>query len=285
MRERRSMLEILLLFQDAFLASLLIALGCAVTGVFVVYRRVVFVSAALAQLSSAGVALALFLAGWGVGLGWLGSELFLSSVLTLGGVLFFALEGDRHRIPGDARLGIAYVMAGAVAVLLVAQAAGGDAHALLFRGNILGIRGDETLLLMGVMAGVLLLHLLFHKEFVFVSFDGEMAATLGYRVRLWTVILYLTLGAVIAVSIASAGVLLVFSSLVLPPVTGILLGRSLRGVLFWSAGSGVGAAAAGFLLSIRFDLPTGPSIVATSGVLVALAWWGGGLLGRGTAQG
>lgn len=129
----------------------------------------VFVSAALAQLSSAGVALALFLADWGVGLGWLGSELFLSS--------------------------------------------------------------------------------------------------------------FLTLGAVIAVSIESAGVLLVFSSLVLPPVTGVLMGRSFRGVLFWSAGSGV-AAAAGFLLSIRFDLPTGPAIVATSGFLLALAWWNGGLLRR-----
>jgi len=274
------MLDVLLLFKHAFLGALLIALGCSVTGVFVVYRRIVFVSAALAQLSSAGVALALFLSGSAVGGGLLGNELLMSLLLTLAGVLFFGLEGGRHRVPGDARLGIAYVLAGAAAVLLVAGAAGGDAHALLLRGNVLGIRPAETWVLFAVVAGLLLVHLLFHKEFVFVSFDAEMAATLGYRVRSWTLLLYLTLGAVIAVSIESAGVLLVFSSLILPAVTGVLLGRGVAAVILWSAGSGVLAAALGFVLSIRYDLPTGPAIVATSGGFLALAWWGSALVRR-----
>jgi len=265
-------LEILFLFKEAFFGALLIALGCAVLGVFVVYRRIVFVSAALAQLSSAGVAAALFLAAWGWGPGPLGNELFMSSALTGLGVLFFGLEAGRHRIPSDARLGIAYVLAGAAAVLLIAHVGGGDAHALLLRGNILGIRGQEVILLLAVVTAVLLLHLLFHKELVFVSYDAEMASTLGYRIRAWNLLLYLTLGAVIAVSIQSAGVLLVFSSLVLPAVTGILLGGSLGAVIFWSASSGVTAAAGGFVLSVRFDLPSGPAIVATSGIFLALAW-------------
>jgi ABC-type Mn2+/Zn2+ transport system permease subunit len=276
------MLEILVLFREAFLGTLLIALGCSITGVFVVYRRIVFVSAALAQLSSAGVAAALFLAGWGLAIGPLGSELFMSSIVTLGGVLFFSLEGERRAVPGDARLGIAYVLAGAAAVLLVARAAGADAHTLLLRGNILGIREEEALLLLATVAAILIVHFLFHKEFVFVSFDGEMASTLGYRVRLWTILLYLTLGAIVAVSIESAGVLLVFSLLVLPPVTGILLGRRLGSVMLWSAAAGVGSGALGFILSIQLDLPTGPAIVATAGVFLLLAWWGT-LLRRWTA--
>jgi len=274
------MLDVLLLFKHAFLGALLIALGCSVAGVFVVYRRIVFVSAALAQLSSAGVALSLFLSGWAIGGGLLGNELMMSSLLTLAGVLFFGMEGGRHRVPGDARLGIAYVLAGAAAVLLVAGAAGGDAQALLLRGNVLGIRPSETWLLLAAVAVVLLIHLLFHKEFVFVSFDAEMAETLGYHVRGWTLLLYLTVGAVIAVSIESAGVLLVFSSLVLPAVTGVLLGRSVPSVIFWSAASGVLAAALGFMLSVRFDLPTGPAIVATSGGFLAVAWWVNALASR-----
>jgi ABC-type Mn2+/Zn2+ transport system permease subunit len=265
-------LEVLLLFREAVIGSALIALGCSVVGVYVVYRRVVFVSAALAQLSSAGVATALFLAGLGIGLGPLSSELLMSSMFTLGGVIFFGLEADGNRVPGDARLGIAYVLAGAAAILLVSRAAGGDAHALLLRGNILGIQATESWRLLAVVTAVLGVHLLFRKEFVFISYDPEMAASKGYRVRSWTIFLYLTMGAVIVASIESAGVLLVFSLLVLPAVTGIQLGRTLGSVTVISAVSGVTAAVAGFALSVELDLPTGPAIVATSGVFLLLAW-------------
>lgn len=268
------MIEVLILFREAFLGSLIIGLGCSILGVFVVYRRVVFVAAALAQLSSAGVALAGFLAGMGLGLG-VGTdrtELALSLLATFGGVLFFALEAGKRRIPGDARLGIAFVLAGAVAVLLAAQTAGADAQALLLRGNILGMTGAELRLLSGVIFLVIAIHLLLHKELVFVSFDREMAATLGYRTVRWSILLYATLGLMIAVSIQAAGVLLVFSFLVLPPVTGILLGRSLTGVLIWSSASGIIAAALGFMASVQFDLPTGPAIVAVSGVGLSAVW-------------
>ncbi len=268
------MIEVVLLFREAFLGALVIALGCSVLGVFVVYRRVVFVAAALAQLSSMGVALAGFLATWGLGIG-LGlevSELILSLMATLAGVVFFAMEGAERGVPGDARLGIAFVLAGAVAVLLVAQTAGADAQGLLLRGNILGITAGELGLLIAVVLGVLTVHLLLHKELVFVAFDSEMAASLGYRTLRWSLILYLTLGLVIAVSIQAAGVLLVFSFLVLPPVTGILLGTNLPGVLAWSVVSGLAAAALGFLISIQLDLPSGPAIVGVSGIGLSLVW-------------
>ena len=268
------MIEVLALFREALFGSLIIGLGCSTLGVFVVYRRVVFVAAALAQLSSAGVALAGLLAGLGVGVGagLDASELALSLIATFAGVLFFALEGGERRIPGDARLGIAFVLAGAAAVLLVAQTAGADAQALLLGGNILGITGGEIRILSGVILLVLAINVLLHKELVFISFDREMAATLGYRTLRWNILLYATLGLMIAVSIRAAGVLLVFSFLVLPPVTGILLGRSLVGVLCWSAVCGVVAAALGFIVSVQLDLPTGPAIVGVSGIALSLVW-------------
>lgn len=268
------MIEVLILFRDAFLGSLIIAGGCSILGVFVVYRRVVFVAAALAQLSSAGVALAGFLAalGLGLGLGQEASELALSLLATLGGVLFFASEGGARRVPADARLGIAFVVAGAVAILLVAGTAGGDAQGLLLQGNILGITGEEIRLLASVIFAVVAVHLLLHKELVFVSFDPEMAATLGYRPTRWSILLYALLGLMITVSIQSAGVLLVFSFLVLPPVTGTLLGRSVLSVTAWSAVSGLLASVLGFMASVQLDLPTGPTIVGASGVGLGLVW-------------
>ncbi|HET7462012.1 MAG TPA: metal ABC transporter permease, partial [Longimicrobium sp.] len=119
---------------------------------------------------------------------------------------------------------------------------------------------------------VLLVHLLFYKEFLFVSFDRETARTLGYRVGAWNLLLYLTLGLVIAFAMQFAGVMLVFNFLVLPAVTGLLLGRGMAGVFAWSVASALLAALIGFTLSVPYDLPTGPAIIGVSGALALLAW-------------
>jgi ABC-type Mn2+/Zn2+ transport system permease subunit len=126
--------------------------------------------------------------------------------------------------------------------------------------------------LLGVSIPVLLVHLLFYKEFLFVSFDRETARTLGYRVGGWNLLLYLTLGLVIAFAMQFAGVMLVFNFLVLPAVTGLLLARRMAGVFLWSMLSAVVAAVIGFTLSVPFDLPTGPAIIVVSGALALLAW-------------
>src|SRR4051794_38926846 len=81
--ERRAMFDAVLLFRDALYGALVIGIACSALGVYVVLRRIVFVGAALAQLSSAGIALGLFLAGLGVSLGFVTHPVVLSLVATL----------------------------------------------------------------------------------------------------------------------------------------------------------------------------------------------------------
>src|SRR5262245_40835899 len=266
------MFDVIWLFRQALYGTLLIALGCSVLGVYVVLRRIVFVGAALAQLSTAGIALAVLLGSYGVGLGILTGQLGLSFIATVCGVIFFTVSGSRIRVPPDASLGLAYVVAGAVAVLMIAKTAGADVHDLFIQGNILGITLHENVTLLVAVVFLLVVHVLLYKEFLFVSFDPEMARTLGFSTRRWTFLLYLTIGVMIAVAMRSAGVLLVFNFLVTPAVTGLLLGHHMRGVFTWAVISGVLAALIGFALSVPFDLPTGPAIVAVSGALAGTAW-------------
>jgi zinc transport system permease protein len=266
-------LEAVLLFRDALYGSLVIALACSVLGVYVVLRRIVFVGATLAQISSAGIALAYWLAGHGIALGLASHPEAFSLVLTLAGVAFFAGTG-RGRIPADARIGVAYALAAAAGILLIAKAATGEAHDIFLQGNILGITRGDTLELLGATLPVLAVHAAFYKEFLFVSFDRETARTLGYRVQGWDLSLYLTLGFVISVAMQFAGVLLVFNFLVLPAVTGLLVSRSMKMTFVVSIAAALVAAVAGFTLSIPFDLPTGPTMIAVSGVLVLGAWAG-----------
>ncbi len=266
------MLETVLLFREALYGSLVIAVACAALGVYVVLRRIVFVGAALAQLSSAGIALAM----WMAGMGWLlplsTHPLVVSLIVTFAGALFFgAGGGGRARIPPDATIGVTYVVAGAIGIILISKATAGEAHDLFLSGNILGLTRADTYVLLGIAIPVLAVHLLFYKEFLFVSFDRETARTLGYRVTFWNLFLYFTLGLVIAFAMQFAGVMLVFNFLVLPAVTGLLIARSMAGTFISAIASAVAAAIAGFALSVLFDLPTGPAMIAVSGGLALLA--------------
>ncbi|MBC7788950.1 MAG: metal ABC transporter permease [Anaerolineae bacterium] len=266
------MFEAVLLFKDALYGAVVIGLACSVLGVYVVLRRIVFVGAALAQLSSAGIALALWLAGNGWMLGISTRPIALALILTIAGVLFFGAGSGRGKVPPDATIGVTYAVAAAVGIILISKATTGEAHDIFLQGNILGITRGDTMVLLAVAIPVLLAHALFYKEFLFVSFDRETARTLGYRVNFWNLLLYLTLGLVIAFAMQFAGVMLVFNFLVLPAVTGLLVSRSMAGTFFWSIVSALTAAVIGFSLSVPFDLPSGPAIIAVSGVLVLVAF-------------
>jgi zinc transport system permease protein len=267
------MLSTVLLFREALYGALVIALACSVLGVYVVLRRIVFVGAAIAQLSSAGIALALFFAGTGIAAGIAGHPTAWSLAFALGGAMFFALGGgQRAGVPPDATIGVTYAVAAAAGILLVSKATTGEAHDIFLSGNILGITRADTLVLLAVTIPVLVVHALFYKEFLFVSFDRETARTLGYRVTFWNLFLYFTLGLVIAFAMQFAGVMLVFDFLVLPAVTGLLLARSMAGIFAVSIVSALVAAIVGFSLSVPFDLPSGPAIIAVSGAIALVAW-------------
>lgn len=266
-------LSTILLFRGALYGALLIALACSVLGVYVVLRRIVFVGAALAQLSSAGIALGTFLYGMGIGGELTHHPVAMALIVTIAGAMFFGVGGGgRAGVPPDAVIGVTYAVAAATGILLVAKSSVGEAHDLFLQGNILGITNSDTLVLLAVAVPVLLVHLVFYKEFLFVSFDRETARTLGYNVRFWNLLLYLTLGVVIAYAMQFAGVMLVFNFLVLPAVTGLLLARSMAGIFGVAIGSALLAAVIGFSLSVPFDLPSGPAIIGISGVLALLAW-------------
>jgi len=264
--------ETVLLFREAWYGALVIGVACSVLGIWVVLRRIVFVGAALAQLSSAGIALALWAGGFAMLAPFAHRPTVVSLVVTLLGALFFGIGGGRRLISSEASIGVSYAVAAAMGILLIAKAATGEAHDIFLQGSILGITRPDTLVLLAVSVPVLAVHLVFHKEFLFVSFDPETARTVGYRVTGWNLLLYFTLGVVIASAMQFAGVLLVFGMLVLPAVTGLLLASSMRGAFAGAIASALLSVTVGFGLSVPFDLPSSPAIVAVAGIMVGLAW-------------
>jgi zinc/manganese transport system permease protein len=254
-----------------FLACIAIAGIHAYLGFHVVERGVIFVDLALAQVAALGATVG-FLFGQEL---HSPSSLVLSVVSVLvGAALLAVLKAERRRIPQEAFIGIVYAVSAAAAILIVDRTPEGAEHIkFMFVGNLLATSPREVLGLAGLYLGIGAVHVAWRKPFFAVT-HGETAGMTAGAVRWWDFLFYATFGLTVTWSVAVAGVLLVFSYLIVPSVIAMLLtdGPRPRLALGWITGTLVSVV--GMLASYHFDLPTGATVVATFGValIVALVW-------------
>ena len=269
-------LEFLLL---PFLAGLILTGIHAYLGVHVVERGVIFVDLSLAQIAALGTTAA-YLAGHDL---HDPVTYFWSLGFTIVGAAIFALTRVHHetRIPQEAIIGIVYAVSAAAAILAMSKAPEGTEHLKdMLVGNILTVSRHDIILTAILYALVGLFHYIFRKRFLAISVDANAAAAAGLNVKFWDFLFYTSFGFVVTSSVAIAGVLLVFSYLIVPSVAAMLYSRRIgtRLAIGWTMGAIVSAA--GIVASFRLDLPTGATIVCTFGVaLIVLALirplWGG----------
>lgn len=241
-------------------------------GLHVVQRGVLFVDLALAQVAALGVAVALLL-------GADPDHSLLPYAMALGftflGAGIFSLTRFRHpRVPQEAFIGIVYIVSAAAAVVVLSKSAEGDeAIKNLLVGNILLVNRREVLTTFALFAALGLFHFVFRRRFLEVSFDEEGARARGVSLRLWDFLFYVTFGFAVTSFVLLSGVYLVFTYLIVPAVCGALLSNHIgrRLAIGWVVALTAGIA--GLLLSTQWtamDLPTGPTIVCTFGVLLLL---------------
>ncbi len=118
--------------------------------------------------------------------------------------------------------------------------------------------------MLGIFGVVALIHALFSKEFLLVSFDRDAASTMGYNATRWDFLLYLTIGVVISFSIRATGVLMATTMLIIPAVTALLLAQRMRQVWPLTLILGAIPVVLGLHLSFLLDLPASAVIVALS---------------------
>lgn len=232
-------------------------------GLFVLLRRIVFLGAALPQFAAAGAALSLI-----VGL----PPVLGALVGAFGGVGVVSLFSSGGRIPEDGVIGLTYAVASTGAVLLLSAAARGQSHLLsVLSGDILGSTVRDLSFLMGGAVVILLLHGAFWKELLLTAYDEEGARAFGYNVVLWNLVLYLSLGGAVALSLKLSGAVVTFALLTGPPATGLLLFRRFRWIVPTAVLTGGIAAVLGLTVSFHYDLPGGPTMAAFALLPVAPA--------------
>jgi len=253
-----------------FLAGLVLTGIHAYLGVHVVERGVIFVDLSLAQIAGLGTTVAL-LAGYDV---HSNISYFWSLAFTIIGAAIFALTRVHRetRIPQEAIIGIVYAVSAAAAILVMSKAPQETEHLKdMLVGNILAVSWYTVLKTAGLYALVGLFHFIFRKKFLAISVGAHngQAETIP-NVRLWDFLFYTSFGFVVTSSVAIAGVLLVFSYLIVPSVAAMLFSTSIgtRLAIGWTIGALV--TALGILLSFQLDLPTGATIVCTFGLALAI---------------
>ena len=242
-------------------------------GIHVLSRKVIFVDLALAQIAALGSVCASLL-GYEPGAAGGGMMIYLFSLgFTFVGAAVFALTRMRHeKVPQEAFIGIVYATASALALLLLARAPGESEHIKeMLVGNVLLVTWPTIAKTAVIYAAIGAFHYVFRERFLEISVDPEGAAARGRRVRFWDFLFYASFGLVITSSVAVAGVLLVFTFLVVPGSVAFMFSDRLgaRIGLAWTVGTA--CSAAGMLLSYFGDLPTGPSVVVCFAGLLVLA--------------
>ena len=250
-----------------FLACLVLTGIHVYLGLHVLARGIIFVDLALAQVAALGITVAL-LAGHPI---QSGAAYWYALAFTLAGSLLFAVSRThRAPIPQEAIIGIVYAVSAAIAILVIDRAPQGSEHIKqLLVGSILTVTLKEvgTLALLYAIIGSL--HWTIRRPLLEISLDPEAAISKGRWVRWWDFVFYASFGFVVTSSVQIAGVLLVFSYLIVPAAIAALLVHSVsaRLALGWALGFVVSLL--GLVASATWDLPTGATVVTTFGVSMA----------------
>lgn len=263
------MSDALLFLIYPFAASVAFVLIHAYLGVHVLRRNIVFADLALAQLSALGATVA-FTLGHAptspAGFGW---ALFFTA---MGAGLLTLTRTLGRMVSQEAFVGILYVVATAATILVVDRSPLGAEHVKkILIGSILTVGPAELEKFALLYGAVGLFHWFARKPLLAVASETAPQGRSGYMTSLWDFLFFLSFGVVVTSSVTTAGVLLVFSFLIVPALIGSIFTRRIGATLAIAWSVGIAASAGGLAASYQLDLPTGAAMVSAFATALVLS--------------
>ena len=246
---------------NALMVSIVMGLLLSYLGVHVVGRGIVFVDLALGQISMLGVAFA----------NYLGKDpTVIAIVFTMVGAFMLSFINVKDkRLKQEAIIGIVYAVASAATVLLISKAPHGEADIseVLF-GSLFTVTTTQIMIMAGTFGLIGLVHIIFRKKFFELTekFENRQIEQIGVF-NLWNFLFYLSIGLAIVLAVRAGGVIPVFTYIVVPPVSAILLTRKKGSLVLIAMLVSVAGSFFGIYFSANFDFPAGSSVVAILGVI------------------
>jgi manganese/zinc/iron transport system permease protein len=267
---------------EIIIIASLVAITCAVPGVFLVLRKMSLMSDAISHSILLGIIIAFFL-----------TQSLSSPLLIVGaaltGVLTVSLTEllvNTRKVKEDAAIGLVFPALFSIAVILISKFAknvhidmdavllGEVAFAPFNRLTLFGINLPESLWVMGTIFIVnLIFIILFYKEMKLATFDAGLAAALGF----FPGILHYALMSLVSITAVGAfdvvGSVLVVAFIIAPAGAAYLLTEKLHSMIFLSAGIGVLSTITGYGLARVLDASIAGSMATMTGVFFLLAFF------------
>ena len=242
--------------QRAIVAGMLIAAVSSILGVFLVLRRFSLIGDGLAHITFGSVAFVMFL-----GVSPLYITLAALPIVMASSLAILKLTHSK-RIQGDAAIGVVSSVGIATGIILASLSNGYniDLFSYLF-GNILTVTRIELLLSFIVFLTVTAIVIIFYNDFFAVTFDEELARTMGIKTRRINAILFLLTAIAAVLAMKVAGIMLVSAMLILPPLTALQLSLSFKVTIIAAAFFSILSVICGIITAFLLNLPAGGTIV------------------------
>ena len=248
----------------ALIAAIVVGIVCSVLGTYIVLRGMAFLGDALSHSILPGVVIA-FLIGWPLAVGAL-----VFGVLTALGI---GILTERGTLKEDTAIGV--IFAGMFALGVALLSASGNytidlAHFLF--GNLLAVSAGDLRLIGGLGAAVLVTVYLFYKEFMVITFDEVLAATLRLPAAFLRLLMLVLIAVTIVTALQVVGVALMLAMFVTPAATASLLTRRLPAMMAVSALIGAVSGVTGVYASFYLNVASGPAVVLVATAIFAIVF-------------
>jgi manganese/iron transport system permease protein len=249
-------------------AAVLTGIVCAVVGVYVVVRGLAFLGDALAHSILPGVAVGYLLTdGAREPLFWWGTGTAVVISLAIGAV------SKGARIKQDTAIGIIFagMFALGIAIISSVKSYTVDLTHFLF-GDVLGVSGNQLVTIAVFSILIIILVIAFYKEFLVLTFDPTLAATLRIPTRLFEYLQLILIALAISVSFQAVGVALMVAMLITPAAAAYLLTKRLPVMMILAAAIASASGVIGLYISYYINVASGPAIVLVATAFFILAW-------------
>ncbi len=244
--------------QNAIIAGLLASIACGIVGVYVVVKRIIFISGGIAHASFGGIGLG-YLLGFSPVIGAL--------IFSLASALGIGYINKQTRLTEDTAIGILWAMGMSLGIVFIGLAPGyaPDLFSYLF-GNILTVPVSDLILMAGMDAAILIIVIALWKEFRAVTFDEEYSTVLGLKTGLLYLLLLAMIALTVVILLRIVGMILIIALLSIPAALARQFTYDLKRTMFLAVGFGIVFTFGGLWISYELDLASGATIVLFGGV-------------------
>ena len=253
----------------ALIAGILSSAAFGIVGTYITVRRITYLAGAIAHSVLAGIGLSLYLSE-AHGVAWLSPLLgAMVAAIVAGAIIGFVSMYAKER--EDTVIGAVWAIGMALGLLLISRTPGYvDPMSYLF-GNILILSQRELVLIAVLDLVVIAVGILGYNQFQAVAFDEEFARVRGLRTSVYYLAMILMTALSIVLLTTIVGLIMVIALFTLPAAVGAMMARRLWQVMLLATLFTMIFTTVGLGLSYRYDLPSGPTIIAFAGAVYLVA--------------